>query len=184
MDEKIINFYFNLLLNQEFDKINNFQKKYHLNLSVVNHNNDTVFHYILKNCNDQSIIKNIIKNYPQILTINSKNNQGQTPFHLICMNQFNEIYVLIPKEKIDLNIKDNKDLTSYDYSIIGKELTHSINTYIFNYLINTNKNFKLGLEKLNKLNNYDNYILMEQEMNKLLNCVFKKKYKNLCSKYW
>lgn len=72
MDEKIINFYFNLFLNQEFDKINNLQKKYNLNLSIVNKDNDTIFHYILKNSNNQSIIKNIIKNYPQTINLIKK----------------------------------------------------------------------------------------------------------------
>lgn len=171
MNKNLINIYFDAFLNQNFKKINILQNKF--KLSDVNYNKDTIFHYILKNCDKQYILKNIINAYPQIITlINYKNNLNQTPIHLICMKQMNEIYNLIIKNSIKnlINIKDNNGYTPYEYSIISKKLNFFINNYIYNYLIYTNKEFYQLIKNIN----YTNYNIIEQQLNLLLKNIFNK----------
>ena len=149
----------NAKLNEFFDNIDN------LNLNQINFNNpnfkytiftrdlnnDTILHRIINNSlNEKQLIKKI-KLIPDVIKlINMVDNNGRTPLHLLCINQYYETYNVI------MDLIENKNNDNNDVNNIINEINNiNENEEIFllrNMRGGNNENFNYYiLDKFNRL---------------------------------
>ena len=106
-----------------------------LNYNLTNFNGETALHLIFNNLENYVEFKNIIIKFITNTDLNIQDNNGNTCLHLIVQNnlltQYSEV---LETKELNIFIKDNNNISSYDFIKDSSEKIEIIVNSYYNYL--------------------------------------------------
>lgn len=107
----------------------------YLNYNLTNFNGETALHLIFKNYDNYNEFKNIIIKLITNTDLNIQDNNGNTCLHLIIQNDLLKQYSeILETKELNIFIKDNNNISSYDFIKDSSEKIQIIVNSFYNYL--------------------------------------------------
>jgi ankyrin repeat protein len=107
----------------------------YLNYNLTNFNGETALHLIFKNYDNYNEFKNIIIKLITNTDLNIQDNNGNTCLNLIIQNDLLKQYSeILETKELNIFIKDNNNISSYDFIKDSSEKIQIIVNSFYNYL--------------------------------------------------
>jgi ankyrin repeat protein len=181
----------------ENDSISDYSEllNYQCNLDIVDENNNSILHLLIKNKNTKLALKIINKkNKLKFLNINYKNNNNETPIHYAI--KYNNINIIKELLKIGCNIfiQDDNDKTAFEYLAVKSPkllIEHDVfnnldltnDKYLFLYDLYCNKTFLFHNIDINLYNHEECYVCYKK-FKLLVNLTCKHDFCITCYSKW